>query len=69
MHLLVIANLAAKNNDLAFNQVKEQIDRVYGDEDIPQCLEQRPEAAILFGPGAHRAASYSRHGTRSRKSL
>ena len=39
MHLLVIANLAAKNNDLAFNQVKEQIDLVYGDEDIPQCLE------------------------------
>jgi hypothetical protein len=39
MHLLVVANLHAKNNDQDFNQVKEQIDRVYGDDDIPQCLE------------------------------
>jgi hypothetical protein len=40
VHLLVIANLHGGNNNQAFNQVIEHVDRVYGNDNIPQCLDQ-----------------------------
>ncbi len=38
-HLLVIASLHAKQPEVAYNRVKEHIDLVYGNDDIPHSLE------------------------------
>lgn len=47
MHLLVIANLHAKDFDRAYKQVKERIDAVFGNDDIPESLEHEEQIPFI----------------------